>query len=107
MFLTMHSFGDVVLGALIGILITTAFSFPRVGRAVGKTTAVILLSLGVGLITWGIFGLIDAEAFKPMEFGPVLFSTAAQALGWGAGGLVGGLTALTLASIGRSNGSAK
>lgn len=103
MFLTLHSIGDVVVGVLIGVLITATFSFPRVGRAVGKTAAVALLALGVGLITWGVFGLIDAESFRPLEFGPILFSSAAQALGWGAGCFAGGLTALILSSTGRAN----
>jgi uncharacterized membrane protein len=101
MFITMHSFGDIVVGVLIGILLTASFSFPRVGRAVGKTVSVVLLSLGAGLITWGIFGLVAEDGFKPMEFGPILFSSSAQALGWGAGSLCGGLTALVLSFTGR------
>ena len=93
------SLGPLLLGVLAGIFLTASLSFPRVGRAISKTSAVIMLAIGAGLIAWGIAGL-SSESFEPLEFGPVLFSSAAQAIGWGVGGLVGGTTSLVLSFVG-------
>ncbi len=97
--LSNNSLGPLLLGVLAGIFLTASLSFPRVGRAISKTCAVILLAVGAGLIAWGITGL-SSGSFEPLEFGPVLFSSDAQAIGWGAGGLVGGTTSLVLSFVG-------
>ncbi len=97
-----HPLLGLVLGILIGALLTVSLSFPRVGRGLGKLMAVALLGLGGGLLCWGLIGSLSSAAFEPMEFGPVLFSSAAQTLGWGVGCLCGGITALVLAFVGRT-----
>ena len=92
----------LAVGFLTGALITVVLSFPRVARSIGKLAAVVLIGAGVGLITWGLLGALSRESFQPLEMGPILFSTAAQTLGWGAGCLGSGVTALVLAFVGGS-----
>ena len=97
-----HPLAHILLGVIIGSVLTISLSFPRAGRALGKTVAVALMALGGGLITWGLIGSLSRDPFEPLEFGPILFSSAAQTLGWGAGSLCGGITALVLAFVGKS-----
>ena len=96
-----HPLGLVGLGMLIGILLTVALCFPRVGRALGKTMAVVLMASGAGFFAWGMAAFRN-ETFEPIGFGPILLVSAAQTLGWGVGALVGGITALVLAFVGSS-----
>lgn len=93
----------LVVGILIGVLVAVAFSFPRVARAIGKIAAVVLVGIGVGLITWGLMAVLGRDAFEPLRFGPITFHSAPQTLGWGAGCLAGGVTALVLAFVGRAS----
>lgn len=89
----------LTLGIAIGALMTTCLVYARVGRALGKLVSVLTIGSGVGLLTWGI--LITAGCdFKPLEFGPIVFTSAGQIIGWGAGLLSGGVTALVLAFVG-------
>ena len=67
----------------------------------GKLSAVILIAGGVGLVTWGLAGAFNREAFEPLKMGAVTFYTPGQVLGWGAGLLGGGVTALVLSFVGR------
>lgn len=96
-----NSLGLIALGILVGILLTAAFNVPRIGRAISKSCAVVLLAVGAGLIAWGIAGL-SGESWQPLAIGPVIFMSAAQAFGWGVGALVGGVTSLVLSFVGSS-----
>lgn len=91
----------ILVGLLVGIVLTACLSFPRVARALGKIAAVLFMGAGAGLLTWGLLGVLGNEPFEPMEMGPIVFHNASQALGWGGGCLVGGITGLVLAFVGR------
>lgn len=90
----------LVLGIGIGALLATALAFPRIGRALGKLTAVSMIGCGVGLGTWGLMSALNGEEFKVLQAGPIVFYSAAQALGWAAGTLAAGVTALVLSFVG-------
>jgi hypothetical protein len=89
----------LLFGFVLGILMTIALSNPHIARALGKICAFVLIAAGAGLITWAIYG--GATEFQSLEFGPIVFVSVAQALGWGVGCLAGGVTALVLAFVGR------
>ncbi len=91
-----------IVGLLVGALAAIAFSQPRVARAIGKTAAVVLIAAGAGLLCWGLLTTIGVGEFEALEFGPITLYSATQTLGWGAGLLAGGITALVLALVGRS-----
>jgi hypothetical protein len=92
--------GEVLLGVLLGALAVACFSYPQVGRAIGKVVAVIGIALGAGLIAWG-FSCVMADDFAPMHSGPVYIMSVSQVFGWGIGLLAGGITALVLSLVGR------
>ena len=94
---------SLLLGMVVGVLITACFCFPRVARAVGKILAVTLMGAGAGLITWGLVTSLGQEDFKPLTIGPITFFFVSQILGCGAGCIVAGITSLVLALVGRSN----
>ena len=91
---------ELLLGIVVGVLLTAMLSFPRVGRALGKALAVGLIALGAGLLTWGFFAYFG-ERFEPLKMGPVTFWNSSQTLGWGVGCLAGGITALVLSFTGK------
>ena len=94
---------SLLLGIVVGVLLTACFCFPRVARAVGKILAVILMGAGAGLITWGLVASLGQQDFKPLTIGPLTFFFVSQVLGCGAGCLVAGITSLVLALVGRPN----
>lgn len=94
----MHEFGALMLGIGIGALLVSCFAFQSVSRIFAKSIAVVGIGLGVGLLTWGILEATRVD-FQPLKAGPILFVNASQAIGWGAGALGAGVTALVLAFI--------
>ena len=90
----------VIVGVLIGVVFTAAFSFPRMARAIGKTSSVLMLAAGAGLLTWGLISELGGSSFESLEMGPVTFYSAAQTIGWGSGLLAGGIAALVLSFVG-------
>lgn len=93
---------EVFLGVLLGALAVACFSYPQVGRAIGKVVAVIGIALGAGLVAWGVSGAIAGD-FSPMQSGPVFIMSLSQVFGWGFGLLAGGITALVLSLAGRES----
>jgi hypothetical protein len=98
----MNELAKVVLGALLGALALACFSYPQVGRALGKVVAVVSIAIGAGLITWGVYSAIAAD-FTPMQSGPVFIMSLSQVFGWGTGFLAGGVTALVLSLVGKDS----
>lgn len=94
----MNEVGALMLGIAIGAMLVSSFAFARVARILAKTIAVIGIGLGVGLLTWGILAAAGGE-FQSLQAGPIQFVSASQAIGWGAGALGGGVTALVLAFV--------
>jgi hypothetical protein len=93
---------NFVVGAVSGALIVLAIAFPRVGRIVARTAAVVLLAAGVGLLAWAIDALIRGDQLRMMVWGPYTLSEVSEAIGAGAGLLVAGGLALGLSFAGRS-----
>ena len=91
----------LAVGFVVGALASVALSFPRVARSVGKFAAVVLIGCGAGLITWGVIGGINRESFEPLKMAAITFYSPGQILGWGAGLLGSGITALVLSFVGK------
>lgn len=98
----MIELSKVVFGVLLGALTLACFSYPQVGRAVGKVVAVACIAIGAGMVTWGVYSAIAAD-FTPMQSGPIFIMSLSQVLGWGLGFLAGGITALVLSLVGRDS----
>jgi hypothetical protein len=92
-----------VLGVTIGALVVLAIAYPRVGRIVARTLSVALIAGGVGLLTWAIDGLIRDGVLRTMVcVGQFTITEPSEAIGAGAGLLIGGGLALLLSFFGRS-----
>ncbi|GIW99458.1 MAG: hypothetical protein KatS3mg111_2791 [Pirellulaceae bacterium] len=89
-----------VVGLLLGALAAIAFSQPRIARAIGKIAAVAFIGAGGGLLCWGLLTIFRDHAFDTLEFGLITLYSPEQAIGWGAGLLAAGTTALVLALTG-------
>lgn len=62
-------------------------------------SAVLAIGLGAGVLTWGITSAATGDPIhSPIDFFHVGFaiSTPSEAIGWGAGCLAGGFTALII-----------
>ena len=95
---------DVALflgGLLLGCLVTVSLGFPAVGRTVAKILAVTLLGIGFGLLVWAGVSVYRGEDLRP-PFGSNLITQTAEAFGWGAGFVLGGIVAFALAFQRRS-----
>jgi hypothetical protein len=91
-----------VLGVTTGALVVLAIAYPRVGRIAARTLSVALIAGGVGLLTWAIDGLIRDGVLRTMVWGRFMLSEPSEAIGAGAGLLIGGGLALLLSFFGRS-----
>ena len=91
------------VGFVSGALLAVALCFPRVARALGKFAAFVLIGGGAGLVTWGLISALNPGNFEELRMGAITFYTPAQTLGWGAGLLGSGITALVLSFVGRNN----
>jgi len=70
------------------------------GRMLARLVAVVALGAGIGVLTWGITSAAMHEELRAPAFLPSMEILPAEAIGWGAGLLGGGLTALALAARG-------
>ena len=92
-----------VLGVAIGSLVVLAIAYPHVGRVVARTISVALIAGGIGLLTWAIDSLIRGDALRMLVLGGFTLSEPSEAIGAGAGLLIGGGIALLLSFFGRSD----
>lgn len=94
----MNELAILVLGMAVGALIACSFIYTQVARTIAKSMAILGIGVGVGLLTWGILGATSGE-FRPLRAGPIMFVDYSQAIGWGAGALAMGVTAVVLAFV--------
>jgi len=86
------------------ILIVVAFLIwglanPNVGRMFARIFAVLGIGLGVGVLSWGIVAAcLTGTVRSPFGF-ESLISDPSEAIGWGAGCLAAGVTALVLSFV--------
>lgn len=90
-----------VLGAAAGSLFVVAIAYPRTGRLFARVAALAALALGLGLLTWAIYGAVAGEPLAPIAWKGIAIAQPGEAFGWSAGLLSGGTLALLL-SLGRS-----
>ena len=91
-----------VLGAAAGTILMAALAYPRVGRIMARVFAVVASGVGAGLLVWAIYAAARGEPLQAISWGAVVISEAGEAIGWSAGLLLAGITALVLSFIGRS-----
>lgn len=68
-----------------------------------RVVAVLAIGIGAGALTWGITSAVTGDDIRsPIDFFDIGFaiSTPSEAIGWGAGFLAGGFTALIFSFIG-------
>ena len=71
---------------------------PTAGRVLARIFSVLALGTGAGVLVWGICTASSGDAIRS-PFGS-LVTTPSEAIGWGAGFLAAGITALVLSFIG-------
>lgn len=72
----------------------------NVARAFAKVLAVLTIGVGIGVLVWGICAQATGTPIRS-PFGLVyLIADPVEAIGWGAGLLAGGITALVLSLVG-------
>jgi hypothetical protein len=92
----------VAIGA--AILLAVAFLIwalikPNVGRMFARIFAVLGIGLGAGVLTWGIVAAsLTGTVRSPFGLAS-LISEPSEAIGWGAGCLAAGITALVLSFV--------
>lgn len=73
---------------------------PNVGRFLSRIFAVAAIGGGIGFLTWGICAAALGDAIRS-PFGLIsLVAEPSEAIGWGAGFLAAGVTALVLSFVG-------
>lgn len=92
-----------LVGLVVGILVSSAIAYPRVGRIVARIVATVGMAAGIGLLTWAVQGMISGNPMKAVHIGKLIVSQTGEALGWSAALLGGGITALVLSFIGGSS----
>ena len=92
-----------VLGVAIGAIVVLAIVYPHVGRVVARTLSVTSIAGGVGLLTWAIDAIFCGEELRTVVLGRFMLSEPSEAIGAGAGLLIGGGIALLLSFFGRSD----
>jgi hypothetical protein len=93
---------NLIVGFLVGAAVIAGLSFPRVGRVMARTLAIVLGAMGIGLLTWGLYAALGGEEFQAMELGPLVLMSTGQAIGWAAGCIAGATIALVLSFVGRN-----
>jgi len=93
-------FGLVAVGFLVGVLVATAFFRPAVATVLIRIKSATMLSLGVGLLAWGIICMISGEPFaRPFAY-PNIIRSAIECVAWGSGMLTGGIVYLIIGYAG-------
>ena len=70
------------------------------GRLFARIFAVIAMGAGVGFLTWGITSAALGEPVRTPSGLGCFVTAASEVIGWGAGLLATGVTALVLSCIG-------
>jgi hypothetical protein len=91
-----------VLGAAAGAILMAALAYPRVGRIMARSFAVLASGAGAGLLVWAIYAAARGEPLQAIRWGMIVVSEASEAIGWSAGLLLSGITSLVLSFLGRS-----
>lgn len=99
--------GDTIIAIAMGLILVLAISFvmwclirANVARAFARIFAVLAIGAGIGTLTWGICAQAMGMPIRS-PFGLVrLISDPVEAIGWGAGLLAGGITAMVLSLVG-------
>ena len=100
-------FNPIVIALAVGLLAVLAVGFvlwflirANVARPLAKILAVLAIGAGIGVLVWGICAQAMGIPIRS-PFGLVhLIADAVEAIGWGAGLLAGGITALVLSLVG-------
>lgn len=69
------------------------------GRAIARIFAVIAVGAGVGILTWGITGAARGDPIRVPPGMECCISGPSEIIGWGAGILAAGVTALVLSFV--------
>jgi hypothetical protein len=96
-----------IVAIAMGLIVVLAVSFvlwclirANVARAFARIFAVLAIGAGIGILTWGICAQSLGMPIRS-PFGLVhLIADSVEAIGWGAGLLAGGITALVLSLVG-------
>ncbi len=88
-------------------LVLWALVNPRIGRVFAKIFAVVAVGGGIGILTWGICAAAFGEPIRSLAAFPTLVTTSSEVVGFGAGLLVSGVTALVLSLVGGKGRPAK
>jgi hypothetical protein len=100
-------FSPIITMTAMGLIVVLAVSFviwclirANVARAFARIFAVLAIGAGIGTLTWGICAQALGMPIRS-PFGLVhLISDPIEAIGWGAGLLAGGITAMVLSLVG-------
>jgi hypothetical protein len=95
-------FIGLLLGIVIGWLSIWCYLSPLVARYFARSFAVVVLSIGVGLLTWGIISAVMGGRMGELRLGSIAITHPSEAIGWGTGALFGGTTIMVLSFLGRS-----
>jgi hypothetical protein len=90
----------LLFGLLVVALLLWCIIRPNVGRRFARIFAVLAIGTGIGVLTWGICAAALGEAIRSPLGLTSLIAEPSEAIGWGAGSLAAGVTALVLSFIG-------
>ncbi len=90
-------------GVLTGSLIAIAIAIPRAGRIFSRIISVIFFAIGTGFLTWAISAVVSGSEFKPIIWESIRIGEPVEALGLGGGLFLGGILALMLSFVGKSD----
>jgi hypothetical protein len=88
-----------VAGILVGALSALALVFPQVARAVARAIGTVALATGGGMLVWGFDALGRDSELTGIIVGSLRVTQTSEAMGWGAGLLIGGIVALLLSFL--------
>ena len=87
---------------LVVTLLVWCIIRPNVGRRFARIFAVLAIGTGIGILTWGICAAALGEVIRSPLGLTSLIAEPSEAIGWGAGSIAAGVTALVLSFIGGS-----
>ena len=92
----------LLFGLVVVVLFVWCIIRPNVGRRFARIFAVLAIGTGIGVLTWGICAAALGETLRSPLGLTSLIAEPSEAIGWGAGSLAAGVTALVLSFIGGS-----